>query len=382
MAIDPTTGGRPAAPFNPYEGWYTGTLVDTPFGLQPGLPTGSQPKPVWPETNQSVITAVPGVTVPATDAEALLNHTDLPPTTATVIQSPRQYAAAFNPPPHVTTNSLMVVRDKTPTQSKGNKKPEQQAEVEMDRYHKTSQLGFMVQDVVASESVNFNSKLRGGKSLWGFRFLYNPASISHNMTNDPSVDQSLPSIANQLVGTSTLSFDLFLNRLVDVYALPSYRRKGATMSITDAYGVSLSEEDILGIQLRGTAYDLDFLFRVCNGDPATQSPQLSDPGATADYGFLAGVPLWVQFNPNQRFMGYVTNLSITHGMFTEKMVPVMTTVSVSLARVPVVDQTDYGQLYDKTNEYRTTVNTDPNNSGDGSSGATSTPAPNAYGRTH
>jgi hypothetical protein len=258
----------------------------------------------------------------------------------------------FNPPPHATTTTSLTVTGKVGQVSTKT------GYGEVDTRGKFAQLGFIFQEPNPANAVNApggSAAGRGGQQgkmsmsqLWGFRFMYNPASIVHSMGLDPTIDATLADPATQLSGTGTIQFELLLNRIIDVAILA----KGGHGPL-DYPGFTLSTPDILGILNRGTAYDLDFLYRVINGDPVRSSPQMLDAGWTSDFGYMIGSPVWVHFSRDQRFRGIIQSLTVSHGMFSPNMVPLLTTVSVTMGRLPVIstDSTESDAKYAQANAY-------------------------------
>jgi hypothetical protein len=102
------------------------------------------------------------------------------------------------------------------------------------------------------------------------------------------------------------------------------------------YPRELQQEEVDGILNRGTEYDIEFLYRVLNGNP-TENNLLFNPsykGRSADFGYTTGVPCWLYLNDNFRVFGSVAGFSVNHVMFTDKMVPMFSTVDLSFTRYP------------------------------------------------
>jgi hypothetical protein len=59
--------------------------------------------------------------------------------------------------------------------------------------------------------------------------------------------------------------------------------------------------------------------------------------ATSDFGFLAPAPIWFRLHDNFKYKVVITSISVNHTMFTEKMIPVMTGVNISMMRIPTPD---------------------------------------------
>jgi hypothetical protein len=176
-----------------------------------------------------------------------------------------------------------------------------------------------------------------GNTIYGFQFHYNPTSYSEAYTNDPTLDWTAGDKAVPLSGTGTISVSLMLNRIVDMH----YLANGGS-GTPSAYSRQLTNEEVVGIRNMGTLYDIDFIFRMTNGDPIQGSPQhISRDLTSSNYGYLTGVPLWAQLGQNMRYRVSITSLNITHLIFTHNMIPMLSQVDLTLARYPVVDQAGY-----------------------------------------
>lgn len=179
--------------------------------------------------------------------------------------------------------------------------------------------------------------LRSGTGLWGFRFLYNPTTISYNNQVDTSIDwflnQQDPS--RFFGGNMTISFDLYLNRIADLATLRNVN--GRIISKSDDYpGFNFDEEDAKGLYYRGTEYDLEYLYRCVNGGPIPTS-LTSEALPTADFGYIAGSPLWIHLHDNLRFKGSLVGLNVTHVSFSDRMVPMLSVVNLSFIRYPELE---------------------------------------------
>ena len=210
--------------------------------------------------------------------------------------------------------------------------------------YNTSRLGRMFQDGYA-----LTTKKNPDHTLWGFRFMYNPTSISYSTNTDTSVDWTLgkadPSTA--LGGNTNVNFTLYLNRMIDIKYLKSMSNNGA------GYGVPLSDDALNGLLTRGTEYDLEYLYRVVNGDPQPNQALLQSNASTADLGFITGMPFWLHINDNMRYFGALAGLSVDHAIFTEDMIPVFSTVTISFIRYPATTTKDLSQRAADFHGYQT-----------------------------
>ena len=205
-----------------------------------------------------------------------------------------------------------------------------------------------------------NSALSDGESTdfnYGFQFLWNPENISvavaRNMDVTPSSADRLRSVSGAFPGQESIQFSIVLDRVNDFAALRSIAgakksEKGAYPSFgaefIGQYKYGLSDSTALGkipmnqklydLSRYGTLADLEYLFKAING---------AGPGGgwvtllgkkSADIGFLSPTLLAFRFGPDSTeslsYVGWITNLSINHTMFTEEMIPLRTTVNFSV----------------------------------------------------
>ena len=167
--------------------------------------------------------------------------------------------------------------------------------------------------------------------------MYNPTTFSYSSSSNNSVDWTLGAKdpATLLVGNSNVTFELYLNRIPDLKYL---RMSNPKVSQDMLYGRTLKDYEKEGILNRGTEYDLEFLYRVLNGDPLNK-PLLFDKeynGASADFGFTTATPCWLQLNKNLKYFGSVASLNVNHVMFDLNMIPMLSTVSITFVRYPAL----------------------------------------------
>ena len=238
--------------------------------------------------------------------------------------------AVSNPPNHVATRDVSFFR------KSGVYKTEPGADINMDNsiaansfidLTDAGNLGFI--------TVDFNSKkYKASQYDWVFRFNYNPTSISYQTTPNTSIDWTLASAdpANVIGGNTTVSLTLYLNRIADLADLNNGRYSSANY-----FGVNLLQEQKDGLMSRGTEYDLEYLYRVINGDPQDASQGLllgTAGGISSDFGYITGMPCWIKLNNSLRYKISMSSISVNHVLFTESMVPTLTTVDISFVRIP------------------------------------------------
>ena len=233
-----------------------------------------------------------------------------------------------------------------------------------------SNLGRIFQSQSASEAMNVATQTKGKKPIWGFKFMYNPTSINYSVPMNTAIDWTLSTQdpANLIAGNISVNFTLYLNRIADMTELMPL--KGAPTMYSKNYPRQLSKEEVEGILLRGTEYDLEYLYRAVNGNRDMKGNSLlTYNGESADKGYITGVPLWFVLHDNMRYYGSLQNISVDHVVFTDKMVPMLTVVNISFLRYPSGAAVDEF-LKAKNKEDATANNADPNASKSASTGAT------------
>jgi len=181
-----------------------------------------------------------------------------------------------------------------------------------------------------------------GLQPYGFRFHYNPGSISLNygqMTGQsPEVLMSGRDQYNPLLpldGGSGIQFDIYLNRIEDM----SYIQKDGTLKsangfsiskVEDLYSENVPQSALVEIYRKGTMYDLEYLFRAVHGNDGTYTSILR--GKTSDVGWLNGVAVEFHLGNNMRYLARINSVAVNHAIFNDRMVPTLTTVHISASR--------------------------------------------------
>jgi hypothetical protein len=207
----------------------------------------------------------------------------------------------------------------------------------VNRLSAAPELGRIYQDTNSALAVNINPEISKKGQLWGFRFMYNPETINYSVSGTPfDYTMGAADAAILITGNMSINLSLLINRQADMVELLS------TNSPTKSpYTPELSEAARLGILNRGTEYDLEFLYRVCNGDPSTttgQDPLLGYDGLTSDTGLLKQTPVWMHLHNSYKIFGAVSNLDVTHRVFDKRMVPILTEVKLTINRYPAIVQ--------------------------------------------
>lgn len=181
-----------------------------------------------------------------------------------------------------------------------------------------------------------------------FKFHYNPASVNVSQTYNQEID---PLFVQQdtfasIQSGSEVSFTLFLNRIEEMQILNhdgSFRTDSDGMMAVDpgyvdwAWRNRVPDSVRSKIRTLGTQYDLEFLYRVCNGEPLD-----TWRGKSSDYGILFGQPLRLHFtnikhngrNVGMNYYGFISGISMDHKMFSMDMVPSLTEVQITFTRIP------------------------------------------------
>jgi hypothetical protein len=205
----------------------------------------------------------------------------------------------------------------------------------VNRLSAAPELGRIYQDKNSALAVNTNPEISKKGQLWGFRFMYNPETISYSVGGSPfdyTMGAADPAIL--ITGNMSVNITLLLNRVVDMTELQSTDSPSKS-----PYTPALGEEAKRGLLNRGTEYDIEFLYRVCNGDPSTttgQDPLLGYAGLTSDSGLLKQTPIWVHLHNSYKIFGAVSNLEVEHRQFDKRMVPILSTVKLTINRYPAI----------------------------------------------
>lgn len=197
-------------------------------------------------------------------------------------------------------------------------------------------LGYIYQDDSTAQAVNGAGSTAGALNKWGFRFTYNPTNISYGTQSSSALDVTTfaKDPANLVGGNTVVQLELYLNRIVDFQDLTDPNLDIQKSYPFKEHASSMSAEDINGILTRGTEYDLEFLYRVVNGDPRTNDVLSDSTLASSDFGYITGVPFKLILHNDLRYFCSIQSITVNHVMFTPSMVPILSVVSLSLIRYP------------------------------------------------
>lgn len=234
------------------------------------------------------------------------------------------------------------------------------------------------------------SQISKGFREWGFQFTWNPdsfkTSVAVQMDATPNSKDRFLAVAGAFPATETVSFTVILDRtndFADLYGklvgnsgellVPSgVAQVGAKNYISptfitskisqDAFaaedvdnykmgfnaskGDEYVREQLADLMMRGTVADVEYLYRAINGSGpgGGASSWVNGRGVqTSDIGYLMPTLLNVDIGPLS-YQGYVTNLSVVHTGFTPNMIPIRTTLDISLNVLATSGvSTDYAQ---------------------------------------
>jgi len=318
-----------------------------------GLP-GNTPalKSDWSKKNLALITAAIA-DLSCTDPAALANPGGSNGLVTTYLPTvPPTDQDRYNPPPHVSSRGVSFGERIAAKNASGQTLPAS-AVTDIFTQVQTQNIerGRIIQDASSAAVLNSNFdkiNLPSPKSLWGFRFMYNPTGYSYTTSSNNSVDWTLGSKdpATLMAGNQIVTLQLYLNRIADLSYLRDYTADPNSVPPLSSSYISpdgsggISPEAVDGILHRGTEYDIEFLYRVLNGDPL-ENPLLfggdyQSRGYTADFGYTTATPCWLYLSDNIRYFGSVTSLTVNHAMFDMNMVPMFSTVDISFTRYPAL----------------------------------------------
>jgi hypothetical protein len=202
--------------------------------------------------------------------------------------------------------------------------------IQMDRLTNTAELKATAKKEAAKNKIQFDDK------MYGFRFQYNPTTVNMSwagmMGANPvfeaaGLDPAVPMSANLFTGT--ISFDIILNRIQDIALLDN---AGGFKQKTNPYPWTVSPEDRKTIVEKGTMYDLEYLFRTLHGYAFYTNFKSTLMGKTNDPGWLPVRPVELHLGNKLRYRVRVSGLEVVHKIFSDKMIPILSVVTISCNR--------------------------------------------------
>lgn len=182
---------------------------------------------------------------------------------------------------------------------------------------------------------------KGTPTPYGFRFLYNPNEINMTWGVVSGIDPSWYATNAATAATpltpasqaSTISFNLFLNRIDDFNYIDE---NGLIDKSHNPYPTVQppSDKELQMLYQKGTMYDLEYLMR------SLQVPGVMWKnvwtGNTSDSAWLPITPFELHLGAGMKYNVRLMSLSVTHGMFNSRMVPITSSVNITVARWPEV----------------------------------------------
>jgi hypothetical protein len=179
-------------------------------------------------------------------------------------------------------------------------------------------------------------------NLYGFKFLYNPGSVSMNwgavQKTDPTyesmgVDPFVPGTQNLI--QSYLEFSIIINRIEDFNYLDQtgLKKVQGTTGSTNPYPKSVPNSELIQIFEKGTMYDIEYLFKTMHaltGNTGYKSLLMNS--VTSDPGWLPVRPVELHLGNKLRYRVRIQNLTVNHTVFNPRMVPILSTVTFTCAR--------------------------------------------------
>ena len=191
-------------------------------------------------------------------------------------------------------------------------------------------------------------------NLYGFKFLYNPGSVSMNwgavQKTDPTyesmgVDPFVPGTQNLI--QSYLEFSIIINRIEDFNYLDqnglkrvqgglSQKENGLftpTSIQVNPYPKNVSNSELIQIFEKGTMYDVEYLFKTMHaltGNTGYKSLLMNS--VTSDPGWLPVRPVELHLGNKLRYRVRIQNLTVEHTVFNPRMIPILSTVTFTCAR--------------------------------------------------
>ena len=188
-------------------------------------------------------------------------------------------------------------------------------------------------------------ELKNDDRKWGFQFLWNPAEISSNVSRNmditPSAADTLRVVSGVFPGQETVNFNILLDRTNDFACIRSSKIKDFNdyskfyTAVFPGQGKQNFGEQLEALMRQGTMADLEYLFRAINGSGMGVEKWGTLMGKrTANLGYLQPTLLGISLGPdrlnNLSYVGWLSNIAINHNSFTQDMIPMRTTVTISI----------------------------------------------------
>jgi hypothetical protein len=157
----------------------------------------------------------------------------------------------------------------------------------------------------------------------------------------PSAADTLRVVSGVFPGQETVNFNILLDRTNDFACIRSSKIKDFNdySKFYSAYypgqGKQPFGEQLEALMRQGTMADLEYLFRAINGSGMGVEKWGTLMGKrTANLGYLQPTLLGISLGPdrlnNLSYVGWLSNIAINHNSFTQDMIPIRTTVTLSI----------------------------------------------------
>lgn len=192
--------------------------------------------------------------------------------------------------------------------------------------------------------------------MYGFKFLYNPKEVAMAWgvmdKMDPEYIASGTDPFNVISAglmSATIQVTILLNRIGDFAYINQYGynsgfggtaespdavleriRQTGNSAVNNPYPEDVNTSEIVEIYKKGTMYDIEYLLRTLNGPHATFVSKLN--GKTADRGWLRPSIVELHLGAGMRYRVRVAELAVTHTVFNSRMVPILSSVRLTLGR--------------------------------------------------
>lgn len=208
--------------------------------------------------------------------------------------------------------------------------------------------GFIVPDPVVLQAVKGTSSDDGTwnprTTTYGFRFHFNPPNLAEAYTRPMDVNylryiQAISMADRPMITPKTGAYsniELLLARREDVRYMRGWENMSQaqrTELISRVYPVgAINLEQAGQIYEKGTMADIEYLFRVLNGDPFQ-----TWHGESSNFGMLMPTMVNVFFGDSlgaRKMRAVINNVSWVHQQFAPGMVPVYTQLTIGITRMP------------------------------------------------
>lgn len=258
-----------------------------------------------------------------------------------VLGDPSQWGkdTIFNPP---------LMRSKRQAWLKGYSRDKWNESASLGRAKTVNAPGFIVADPVVlraikgtgEEGTSWNPRV----SNYGFRFHFNPPNLVEAYSRPMDVNylkyiKAISMADKPMISPKTGSYsqiELLLARRDDVARLrgwedwPVAKREEVARNF---YGIgNATVEQVNEIYTKGTGSDIEYLFRVLNGDPFD-----TWHGESSNFGMLMPTMVNVFVGDSlgaRKMRGVINSVSWVHQQFAAGMVPVYTQLQISFTRMP------------------------------------------------